>query len=240
LLITLLALCASVGRADAAADAAAADFDETDRELVVGDFVARSGAGDGGDVIDAGFEPAWSDDAACACDAADFARAVASAPALPAIVAAAQRAAGLAHDPVPSWRTRSRWSALVPSLSARIGNSQSWREVTDPTVSRAISYDVRASWRLDRLVYDPSAPRFTAFDIQRRRERRRIAASVTHEYFAWLSARAAQLGAATNPDRNAGTASGTARALIQAQRARAELDALTDGWFSMATRPIRP
>lgn len=152
------------------------------------------------------------------------------APPLSMVVDVALRTAGLADDPVPSWRRRSRWSALIPALSARVGNSQSWRDVVDPTVSRAMSYDVRASWRLDRLVFDPNEVRFTAFDLSRRRERRRMIAAVSHVYYAWVDAWPATVaGDSTAHDAEA---LDHAAALMQARRAETELDALTDGWFS--------
>jgi hypothetical protein len=173
------------------------------------------------------------DPALCDCTNEELARALATAPALPAVIATAYRTAGLADDPVPSWRTRSRWSALVPTLSSRIGNSQSWRDVTDPTVNRALSYDVRASWRLERLVFDPNEPRFNAFDLARRRERRRIRAAVTHFYWSWLGARAALASAELEQRRRPVAA-------LQAQRSQSELDALTDGWFTDAADPVRP
>jgi hypothetical protein len=156
------------------------------------------------------------------------------APPLSAVVAATLRAGGLADDPVPGWRTRSRWSALVPAVTSRMGNSQSWREVTDPTVSRALSYDVRVSWRLDRLIYDPNEPRFAAFDISRRRERRRLIAMATHAYVEWLHARS-EIAEQTRREE-----SDAPRRLIEVHLALAELDALTDGWFSHAlTKPTR-
>lgn len=155
-------------------------------------------------------------------------------PPLSSVVDVALRTAGLADDPVPSWRRRSRWSALIPAISARVGNSQRWRDVVDPTVSRALSYDVRASWRLDRLVFDPNEARFTAFDITRRRERRRIIAAVSHLYYVWADASAVAAGALTGDGDAAQDADSPvqAAALMQARRAEAELDALTDGWFS--------
>ena len=79
---------------------------------------------------------------------------VARAPSVREVVDAAQRAAGLAEDGSRGWLRRARLSALVPFLSVRVGNTQSWRDVVDPTVNRAVAFDVRAGWRLDRLVFD--------------------------------------------------------------------------------------
>lgn len=145
-------------------------------------------------------------------------RVITVAPPIDAVVAAAYRAAGLAGDPTPSWRRRSRLSALVPYVSTRAGQNQSWREIEDPTISRGIGLDLRASWRLDRLLFDPAEPRIASMDIARRRERRRLAAQVIHVYFDWVAARAAA-------DRDL-------RAVLDVAEQTAKLDALTDGWFS--------
>ncbi|HEU4614597.1 MAG TPA: hypothetical protein VFS15_21020 [Kofleriaceae bacterium] len=147
-------------------------------------------------------------------------RIVTFAPPVAAVVEAAYRAAGLAGDPSTSWRRRSRIAALLPGVSARVGQNQAWRDVTDPTISHALAFSVGASWRIDRLLFDPNEPRFEAAKLARRRERRRLAAETIHLYFDWATARAA--------------ASHDARAVLDAQERAAELDALTDGWFSEA------
>jgi len=171
------------------------------------------------------------------------------APELSAVIDATLHAAGVSDDPVPGWRARSRWSALIPAITSRIGNSQSWREVDDPTVNRALSYDVRVSWRLERLLYDPNEPRFTAFDVRRRRERRHLRMLATRAYWTWVAA-ASRITSASDDSNDApasisprlpsimsslersGVARRTQRALVRAARAQSELDALTDGWFS--------
>ena len=147
-------------------------------------------------------------------------RVVTVAPAVSAVVAAAYRAAGVAGDPTPGWRARSRWSAIVPFVSMRAGQNQAWRDVDDPTISHGVGVDVRASWHLERLLFDPNEPRIAMLDVSRRRERRRIAAHAIHLYFDWVAARAAA-------DRDI-------RAELDAQEKAAELDALTAGWFSQA------
>jgi hypothetical protein len=154
----------------------------------------------------------------CNCAHDVLARVVARAPALSAIVAAAQRAAGLRGDPVPGWRRRSRLAAIVPTVSLRGGNSESWRDVTDPTINRAAAFGATLAWRLERLVFDPNEPRFTAYEIARRRERRRVAQATVRTYTAWLEAVAAA-------ERDAGWQ-------LQLLQTEADLDALTDGWFS--------
>ena len=147
-------------------------------------------------------------------------RIVTLAPSVARVVAAAYGAAGIADDPAPGWRRRSRWSALVPLVSVRAGQNQAWREVDDPTISHGVGIDIRAAWHLERLVFDPNEPRLAMLDVARRRERRRVAAHAIHLYFDWVTARAA---ADDNP-----------RAELDAQELQAELDAVTAGWFSEA------
>ncbi len=158
---------------------------------------------------------------------AALARVIARSPPVGEVVAAAYRTAGLASDPTPGWRRRSRWSSLVPMISTRAGQNHSWREVDDPTISRGVGLDVRATWHLDHLLFDPNEPRLASLDIARRRERRRVAAIAIHLYYDWISARAA--------------ADTDARAELEVHEQTAELDALTDGWFTqaLATRQAR-
>lgn len=144
----------------------------------------------------------------------------ACAPPVAAVIAAAYRAAGLAGDPTTSWRRRSRLSALLPYVSVRAGQNQAWRDVSDPTISHGVAFDLRAAWRLDQLVFDPNEPRIAMLDVARRRERRRVASLAIHLYFDWLAARAA-----AEDDVAAG---------LDAREKLAALDALTAGWFSEA------
>lgn len=152
--------------------------------------------------------------------AATVRRVVTFAPPVGAVVEAAYRAAGLAGDPSPSWRRRSKLAALVPGVSVRAGQNQAWRDVTDPTISHALAFSVSASWHIDRLVFDSNEPRFETAKLARRRARRRLAAETIHLYFDWVTARAA--------------ADHDVRAVLDAQEKTAQLDALTDGWFSQA------
>jgi hypothetical protein len=135
------------------------------------------------------------------------------------VVAAAYRAAGIDDDPTSGWRKRTRLAALVPWVTVRDGREAFWRDVDDPTLEYTDIYDVRASWRLDRLVFDPNEIRIEAMNVSRRRERRLVAASVIHTYYEWLALRAA---ADKSP----------ARWASRADEIHAELDAMTDGWFS--------
>lgn len=122
------------------------------------------------------------------------------------VIAAALRAAGLAGDPAAGWRRRARLAALVPQLSLRVGQDDTWKEIADPTLGHVVTYGISASWRLERLVYEPSELRIATVDVLRRRERRRLAWYVISLYRAWRRTH--------NED------------------VAAQLDVVTDGWFS--------
>jgi hypothetical protein len=134
------------------------------------------------------------------------ANAAGTAPDVREVIAAALRAGGLAGDPAPGWRRRARLSALVPSLSVRGGRDDTWREVADPTLGHSLTFGVTASWRFDHLVFEPTELRIASADVLRRRERRRLAWYVISLYRSWRR---------TGNDDLA-----------------AQLDVVTDGWFS--------
>lgn len=144
------------------------------------------------------------------------ARVVASAPPISNVLAATYRAAGLHRDMGRSYARRARLAGLVPLVTVRAGNNTSWHD-DDPDVGRGRSLEARATWRLDRLVFDGRELQAAAMTAARRRERRRLAATVIRAYFTWRRA----------------TMAGS---LVRAEESEAELDALTDGWFSEARR----
>ena len=138
-------------------------------------------------------------------------------PPIAEVLEAAYAAAGLDRDPTKSWIRRARVAGLIPWITVRTGWDANWRdEQTD--VGRSRTFEVRATWRLDRLLFDGRELQMSSIDAARRRERRRLASRVIQSYFAWrkLTARAARDG----------------RFALAAEAATAELDALTDGWFS--------
>ena len=141
------------------------------------------------------------------------------------VLEAAYAAAGLAHDPTRSWRRRARAAGLIPWVSARVGWDASWRDHEPGDVGRRRDFEVRATWRLDRLLFDGRELQASTIDAARRRERRRLATRVIRTYFAWRKVTAA---AARDP-----------RFALAAEAATAELDALTDGWFSDRTKSRR-
>jgi hypothetical protein len=159
-------------------------------------------------------------------DAGALARVAVKAPTSGAVVAAAYRAAGLTSDPTPGWRKRARLAGLVPTVAVRDGRDAAWRDVSDPTIDYVSVFSVGATWHLERLMFDPNELRISAIEAGRRRDRRRIAALAIRTYYAWLRLRAAG-------DRDF-------RWVTRAEEAAAELDALTDGWFSDAANRRMP
>jgi hypothetical protein len=139
------------------------------------------------------------------------------APPIATVLAAAYRTAGLDRDPGRGFVWRARLAGLVPMVSARAGTNTSWHVEDDPNIGRGTAYEVRATWRLDRLVFDGRELQVEAMSASRRRERRRLANRVIRAYFTWRRAT-------------------MARSEVRAEEAAAELDAMTDGWFTEARR----
>lgn len=122
------------------------------------------------------------------------------------VLSAAYAAAGLDRAPSRGWVRRARLGGLVPLVSVRAGRNARWQDI-DPDVGRGATVEVRATWRLDRLVFDGRELQVASIEAARRRERRALSGRVIRLYFAW-------------------------RRGPRAEEAAAELDALTDGWFS--------
>lgn len=134
------------------------------------------------------------------------------------VLAAAYATAGLDTSPIRSWNRRARLGGLVPWVSVRSGRNTSWQVAPDPDIDHGMTIEVRATWRLDRLVFDGRELQAASIDAARRRERRRLASHVIRRYFEWRRA--------------AEAASVQSRWQSRAEEAAAELDALTEGWFS--------
>lgn len=140
-----------------------------------------------------------------------------AAPPIREVLTAAYTSAGLDEDRSRSWSRRARLAGLVPWLSVRTGRDTRWQDL-DPEVDRDTTIEVRATWRLDRLVFDGRELQVASIRAAHRRERRRLASQVIQAYFAWR--------------RLASAARVEPRWASRAEQATAELDALTDGWFS--------
>jgi len=139
------------------------------------------------------------------------------APPIAAVIAAGFAAAGLDRDPSHNWNVRARLGGLVPQVTVADGIDSTWHDI-DPNIGRRQIFEVRATWRLDRLLFDTNELHVATIEASRRREKRRIASLVIRGYFTWRRA-----VAATTQEARWGS---------HVDEAVAELDALTDGWFS--------
>ncbi len=133
------------------------------------------------------------------------------------VVSAAYRAAGLDRSPARGWIRRARVAGLIPQVTVRTGSNTSWQEL-DPEIDRGTTIEVRATWRLDRVLFDGRELQIASIEATRRRERRQLSSRVIRSYFHW--------------QRMASAAASDPRWASRAEEAAAELDALTDGWFS--------
>jgi hypothetical protein len=144
---------------------------------------------------------------------------LASAPKIGAVLAAAYAAAGLDRDPGRGWVRRTRLAGLIPWLTVRTTRDTSWQDAQSE-VGHGTTLEVRATWRLDRLLFDGHELQVATIEAARRRERMRLSSHVIRAYFAWRRARLGERHASDGR---------TASAIAETT---AELDALTDGWFS--------
>jgi hypothetical protein len=161
------------------------------------------------------------DDKAEEVDAEIYARLARAVPGPQQVVAAAYRAAGLDRNPLPALAHRVHLAALIPTIGLRAGEDATWHNVDDPTISQVAVFDVSATWQLGRLVVDPVDFQVVSATLARNRERRRLSTRVLRLYYRWLAARA--------------VAERTGRASTRADEAAAELDAWTEGWWSLET-----
>jgi hypothetical protein len=145
-------------------------------------------------------------------------------PAIGEVLAEAYRVAGLDRDPARGWIRRARVAGLVPWVTVRTGRNTSWQEL-EPDVDRGTTIEIRATWRLDRLLFDGRELQVASIQAARRRERRQLASRVIRAYFHWRRMASA---AAADGERGAS----------RAAEAAAELDAFTDGWFSDQLVPV--
>ena len=199
-----LVLGCAFARVVAAAPSSARALDET-----LEDDEATDERADGLEIDERGPEPPPT------------AHAVPGAPSVGDAIAAAYAAAGLDRDLAHGWLRRARVSGLVPWVTLRGARETSWAEPS-ANVGHTATYEVRATWRLDRLLYDGRELQIAGAEAARRRERRRLASRVIRSYFTWQRARNA---AVRHPTWGS-----------HADEAAAELDALTDGWFGETLR----
>jgi len=133
------------------------------------------------------------------------------------VLVQAYRTAGLDRSRARGLARRARLAGLLPSVTVRAGRNTRWQDA-EPDVDRGMAVEARASWRLDRLLFDGRELQIASAEAARRRERRQLASRVIRAYYHW--------------QRTAAAAAGQPRSASRAEEAAAELDALTDGWFT--------
>lgn len=140
-------------------------------------------------------------------------------------------------DQIDSMRFRSRAKSLVPEVQVDgdIQRDDDVREVTDteggdaPTryVDEQLTYggQVRARWRLDRLVFEPYEVAISRAGLLVANQRDRALDEVTRRYF---ERRRLQLDLELTPPTELGD---RVRKELRLQELTADLDAATGGWF---------
>lgn len=155
-------------------------------------------------------------------------------PAAREAVAAAVKHAGLGGRPEAGMKRRARLAAALPTLSLKVGRDTAWSE-TDGTalivgdVEQDLALEARATWRLDRLMFDDTELRVASLSQQRAKARAAIAAQTTALYY---KRRAAQIDALWHPP---DTIEEAVRRELALEELTAQLDALTGGWWAQQT-----
>jgi len=152
----------------------------------------------------------------------------ASEPTVAEVVEAALRHAGLDEKPAGGWKMRARAAALLPWISLRAARDTSWEDRARQVggVDHGVVLEARATWRLDRLVYDPSEIRATTVEQQRARAAAAVTERVTALYY---KRRRAQIEALWQAGE---TSQETALRALAVDELTAQLDGLTGGWLA--------
>lgn len=169
-----------------------------------------------------------------------LARLEAREPTVDQVRAAALRYAGLDAERWRGWARRARLAGLLPDVSVRATRSTN----TDRDHSRqstgterlAVGTDLdsgveaRATWRLDRLVFDPAEIRAADTGQRHHRYRLTLAAQVTTLYY---RRRRVQLQLLWRPPTDPAE---RAERHLEVRELTDQLDALTGGYFSRARK----
>jgi hypothetical protein len=141
-------------------------------------------------------------------------------PSLAEVKRAARSQAGLDGD--VRWRRRARLAGLMPWLTLRGARTTDWEDdrlYAEPPdeVGNRVVFEARLSWRLDRLVYDPSEPRLAGLEHEHARARTALDIEMTTLYFRWRrAALAAESAVDDAPDKQ-----------LDAEEAWAQIEART-------------
>jgi len=153
------------------------------------------------------------------------------------LVTAALERAGLERGQERSWRTRLGWSALLPRVSGRLGESRYAGENLGSTVEGqsqnsylAFRWEIRATWDLAQLVFDPRELRVAARAGQNAARRQQLLEHVVRLYFERCHLLLKEGTPGAGPEQSL-------RQDLEVQRLTALLDGLTGGLFSGAPWP---
>lgn len=146
---------------------------------------------------------------------------------------AAARSAEVHPERVRSWMRRASHAAILPTVRARVGRGlgQLSRDSSDRlvyTTSDTWSFELQASWTLDRLVFDRNELRVSREAQRVAAHREELLTRIAQLYFA---RRRLQVDALQSPD-----AAGTTDRAIEIDELTAVLDGLTDGALSKGKR----
>lgn len=157
-------------------------------------------------------------------------------PTLARVRSAALRYAGLEDRTETRWARRARLSALLPTLTVEFetdrGNKVDLSRSSAGTQQLAVASDgdfgveAKAVWHLERLLYSDVELRAAKGAQQRHNERLQLVARVTSLYF---QRRKLQVAAIWSPPNSPDKAALHGLAIDELT---AQLDALTDGYFS--------
>jgi len=138
-------------------------------------------------------------------------------------------------DIIDSWRARARTNALLPELRARfdydINDDLSTRRDADTGSTetkqddKAYQFEFRATWDLDRLVFEPQELATTREAVRLANLRDRVLDEVTRRYY---ERRRLQVDMELSPPTDVGDA---VRKELRVQELTADIDSLTGGWF---------
>jgi hypothetical protein len=166
-------------------------------------------------------------------------------------VAAALRTSGLGVDDakLDDLVSRSRASAWLPETrmrAMRLWDDASHVTTTATTdtanfydaVGANLVFELRLTWRFDRLLYAGDEPNIERVRLERQDARTRVATRVLEVLFTWQRAKVAALEAPAGSRERA-------EAHLRVAETVATLDVLTGGWFSasqasQATQPAPP
>lgn len=140
-------------------------------------------------------------------------------------------------EAVDSWYFRARARGLVPELQVNgdVQRDQDQRTVTDTEIDDAptlyedvgdtYGLELRARWRLERLVFDPYEAAISRENVRMANLRDRVLDEVTRRYF---ERRRLQVDLELAPPTELGD---RVRKELRLQELTADLDAATGGWF---------